>query len=124
MVKSKLMKFLHQAELYNKQFENYKLIHDKANSTIRKQLNMVDKLNDYYGLTKIKNDNDIEHKKKNFHGLEVDIINVKQNSVDQQVRLNELELSIKNTIADVKEQHRRNINMNNSILSQKYVSLK
>ena len=107
------MKMLNTGELYTKQYENYSLIHDKANSTIRKQLNMIDKLSDYSGLTKIKYDNDIDKKKKIFHNQEFQILNIKQNSIDQQARLNELHKDIKKTIAAVKEQQRQNFHMNN-----------
>lgn len=118
MAKTKLLKQLQANEVFTKQFSNYKLLHDKASSTIKNKLNMVDKLTDYNGLTKIKYDGEIDHKKKTFHDLEIAIVNVKQDSVDQQNRLNELEKNIKNTIAAVKEQQRRNFHMNNSNIAQ------
>jgi len=113
------MKMLHTGELYSKQYENYKLLHDRANSNIRKQLNMVDKLTDYNGLTKIKYDGEVNKKKDAFHNLEIQIINIKQNSVDQQAELTRIEKEQRKTLAAVKEQHRRNFHMNNSNLSQK-----
>ena len=120
MVKCKLNKMFETSETYTKQYENYKLIHDRANSEMKKKLNMVDKLADYNGLTKIKYDNDIQKKKKTFHNQEMQIANIKQMSLDQSAELKRLEKDIARTNAAVKEQQRRNFHSNNSNLSQKY----
>ena len=113
------MAMFHVSEQYSLQYGSYKLIHDRANQTIRKKLSMVDKLTDYNGLTKIKHDKEINNKKKSFHNLEMQIISIKQNSVDQEVLLKQLQRQISNTQAAVKEQQRRNFHMNNANLSQK-----
>jgi len=119
MVKSKLMKMLNTCDIYSKQYSNYQLIHDKANSTIRKQLGMVDKLTDYNGLTELKHDKDIDVKKKQFNDLELQIIDIKQRSKDNDAKLKDLILNTKNKIAAVKEQQRINFHMNNDYLSKK-----
>ena len=114
MVKSKLKKMLNSNDVFLKQVDGYKLIHDKALTSMKKQLSMVDKLADYNGLTKIKYSHDLDKKKQTFQNLEVGIVNVKQNSVDQQIKLSEIENKYKHVQLAIKEQERRNYHSKNS----------
>jgi len=113
------MTILNAGDVFNKQYENYLLIHNYANAEIRKKLNMLDKLTDYKGLTDIKNKNEIDKKKKTFVANEKLIIQVKKDTINQETRLNELIKNIKKEIAAVKEQERINYHMNNKNLSIK-----
>jgi len=114
------MKMINSNEVYTKQIDAYRLIYDKALTTKQKGLSMYDKLSDYNGLTNIKYNLDIEDRKKEFHELEGEIFNVKQDSIDSQARLDELRVNIKLADAAVKEQIRRNFHMNNNNIASKY----
>jgi len=100
-------------DLFSNQINSYRLIYDKALSTIKKDLDKTDKLADYNGLTKLKYEDNIDKKKKQFHDLEVQIFTIKQNTVDTQCHLDELKKNIKIATAAVKEQNRRNYHMHN-----------
>ena len=106
-------------DVFTKQFDSYRLIYDKALTSIKKNYDKNDKLSDYCGLTKLKYDNDIEKKKREFHDLEVQIFSIKQNTIDTQAHLDDLKKNIILATAEVKEQSRRNFHMYNKNMSLK-----
>ena len=118
-LKNKLSRMKNLDEVYSKQVNSYKLIYDKALSTIKKDLDKTDKLADFNGLTKLRNDDNIDKKKKKFHELEIHIFTIKQNTIDNQAHLDELKKNIIIATAAVKEQSRRNYHMLNHNTSLK-----